>query len=76
MKTIAGDGRTTDSSLVVSMEINGIVYQGVLFAQAAAAPAAAAAAAAAAVGAVGVGVGVPSAPTTPVALSTPRGRLA
>ena len=38
-----GDGRTNDSSLVVSMEINGIVYQGVLFAQAAAAAAAAAA---------------------------------
>ena len=39
-----GDGRTNDSSLVVSMEINGIVYQGVLFAQAGAAAAAAAAA--------------------------------
>lgn len=38
-----GDGRASDNSLVVSMEINGIVYQGVLFAQAAAAAAAAAA---------------------------------
>ncbi|OWA51632.1 Protein dead ringer-like protein [Hypsibius exemplaris] len=28
-----GDGRTVDSSLVISMEINGIMYQGVLFAQ-------------------------------------------
>lgn len=41
--TSRGDGRANDSSLVVSMEINGIVYQGVLFAQAAAAAAAAAA---------------------------------
>jgi len=40
----AGDTRTNDNSLVVSMEINGIVYQGVLFAQAAAAAAAATAA--------------------------------
>jgi hypothetical protein len=39
----SGDTRTNDNSLVVSMEINGIVYQGVLFAQAAAAAAAAAA---------------------------------
>jgi hypothetical protein len=39
-----GDTRTNDNSLVVSMEINGIVYQGVLFAQAAAAAAAATAA--------------------------------
>ena len=29
-----GDGRGVDTSLVVSMEINGIMYQGVLFAQA------------------------------------------
>lgn len=28
-----GDGRGVDTSLVVSMEINGIMYQGVLFAQ-------------------------------------------
>ncbi|CAG7726729.1 unnamed protein product, partial [Allacma fusca] len=28
------DGRGVDTSLVVSMEINGIMYQGVLFAQA------------------------------------------
>lgn len=41
----SGDTRTNDNSLVVSMEINGIVYQGVLFAQAAAAAAAATAAA-------------------------------
>ncbi|KAI9564988.1 hypothetical protein GHT06_008730 [Daphnia sinensis] len=42
--TSRGDTRTNDNSLVVSMEINGIVYQGVLFAQAAAAAAAATAA--------------------------------
>lgn len=29
----AGDSRNGDSSLVVSMELNGITYQGVLFAQ-------------------------------------------
>lgn len=29
-----GDGRSQDQSLVVSMEINGTLYQGVLFAQA------------------------------------------
>lgn len=28
-----GDGRNGDNSLVVSMELNGIMYQGVLFAQ-------------------------------------------
>ncbi|XP_076033411.1 uncharacterized protein LOC143020683 isoform X7 [Oratosquilla oratoria] len=32
--TSRGDGRSQDQSLVVSMEINGILYQGVLFAQA------------------------------------------
>ncbi|CAL4203591.1 unnamed protein product, partial [Meganyctiphanes norvegica] len=32
--TSRGDGRNSDQSLVVSMEINGILYQGVLFAQA------------------------------------------
>ncbi|XP_066949133.1 AT-rich interactive domain-containing protein 3C-like isoform X2 [Macrobrachium rosenbergii] len=32
--TSRGDGRNGDQSLVVSMEINGILYQGVLFAQA------------------------------------------
>ncbi|KAB7496707.1 hypothetical protein Anas_05748, partial [Armadillidium nasatum] len=31
--TSRGDGRGQDQSLVVSMEINGILYQGVLFAQ-------------------------------------------
>jgi hypothetical protein len=30
---LAGDGRNGDSSLVVSLEINGTTYQGVLFAQ-------------------------------------------
>ena len=30
---IIGDGRNGDNSLVVSMELNGIMYQGVLFAQ-------------------------------------------
>ena len=31
---VSGDGRSeVDNSLVVSMEINGIMYQGVLFAQ-------------------------------------------
>jgi len=31
---LAGDGRAgMDNSLVVSMEINGVMYQGVLFAQ-------------------------------------------
>lgn len=34
-----GDGRSSETSLVVSMEINGIMYQGVLFAQNAAATA-------------------------------------
>ena len=28
-----GDGRNGDNSLVVSMELNGVMYQGVLFAQ-------------------------------------------
>merc|ERR1719187_2235103 len=32
--TSRGDGRNNDQSLVVSMEINGVIYQGVLFAQA------------------------------------------
>ncbi|XP_055349704.1 AT-rich interactive domain-containing protein 3A-like [Paramacrobiotus metropolitanus] len=31
--TSRGDGRSMDGSLVISMEINGIMYQGVLFAQ-------------------------------------------
>ena len=31
--SVAGDGRNGDSSLVVSLEINGTTYQGVLFAQ-------------------------------------------
>lgn len=30
---ITGDGRNGDNSLVVSMELNGVMYQGVLFAQ-------------------------------------------
>ncbi len=30
---LLGEGRSSDGSLVVSMEINGIHYQGVLFAQ-------------------------------------------
>lgn len=30
---IVGDGRNGDNSLVVSMELNGVMYQGVLFAQ-------------------------------------------
>lgn len=29
----AGDSRNGDNSLVVSMELNGVTYQGVLFAQ-------------------------------------------
>lgn len=30
---VLGDGRNGDNSLVVSMELNGVMYQGVLFAQ-------------------------------------------
>jgi hypothetical protein len=30
---VSGDARGENSSLVVSMEINGVMYQGVLFAQ-------------------------------------------
>ncbi len=33
MFVISGDAQNGDGSLVVSMEINGISYQGVLFAQ-------------------------------------------